>query len=116
MISRQCLARVAQADSSLFHTITMFLSLRATRKWSSGSIATLLMEGPSTWPRSFLTGVGHSNICPNKDHVSGSVVSKVYEHMSGEHQIQSCDSFSRYTHLSMQLFWLFFMNRTEANS
>lgn len=52
-----------QEDSSFFHTITMFLSLRATRNPRSGSMVTLLMEGPSTWPWPLLRGAGHSNTC-----------------------------------------------------
>lgn len=49
-----------QEDSTLFHTTTMFLSVSDTRYLNSGSMVTLLMEGPSTltWP--FLTGDGHS--------------------------------------------------------
>lgn len=72
----------AQEDSSLFHTVTRFLSLRATRKWSLGSIATLLMEGPSIWPRPFLTGVGHSNTCHNKECVSGIVIAEGIAHLT----------------------------------
>lgn len=48
--------------SALFHTITMFWSLRATTYRSSGSAATVLMEGPFMGPLPFLTGPGHSKI------------------------------------------------------
>lgn len=46
--------------STLFHTITMFWSLRATAYRRSGSVATLLMEGAFMGPTPFLTGPGHS--------------------------------------------------------
>lgn len=56
----------------------MFLSLRATRKPSSGSMVTLLMEGPSTWPQPLLMGAGHSSTCHDKPQTDTELSAKKY--------------------------------------
>lgn len=70
---------------SLFQTTAMFLSVRATKYCRSGSMAMLLIEGPSNAPFPALTGDGHSSTWNNMSKRGKWDPGALYTNMNNNH-------------------------------